>query len=231
MLINQCIKCGAAITDNDLVIWKCQECGKKYKIKVSKIQEMQILKNRPENAGNPILRCRECGIEMDNGNEDLSFKCKECGKVIRGDLKYFASDDVDIEPTWHEKPEKEVDVAGVNENAVVEKTMMQDQERTVQNKKEAIKKEHQAYKNKTNMVGKVSYGIGWCVIIFGTLIEFALTQINYNATYSSDDRTMIITTFIVIEAAIVISGLIPIGFAEIIFLLENIRDKLHDVND
>ena len=81
------------------------------------------------------------------------------------------------------------------------------------------------------MVGKVFYGIGWCVIIFGTLIEFALTQINYNATYSSDDRTMIITTFIVIEAAIVISGLIPIGFAEIIFLLENIRDKLHDVND
>ena len=229
--MNQCTNCGAAIADDDVIIWKCQECGKKYKIKMSKIQEMQKLKNRPENAVKSILRCRECGIDMNNGNEDLSFKCKECGKVIRGNLKYFASDDVDIEPIRHEKPEREVDVAGVNENAVVEKTMMQDQERTVQNKKEAIKKEHQAYKNKTNMVGKVFYGIGWCVIIFGTLIEFALTQTNYNATYSSDGRIMIITTFIVTEVVILISGLIPIGFAEIIFLLENIRDKLHDMDN
>ena len=81
MLINQCIKCGAAITDNDLVIWKCQECGKKYKIKVSKIQEMQILKNRPENAGNPILRCRECGIEMDNGMKIYHLNVKSAAKL------------------------------------------------------------------------------------------------------------------------------------------------------
>ena len=229
--MNHCTNCGATIAADDLVIWKCSECGKKYKIKMSKIQEMQKLKNRPENAVKSILRCRECGIDMDNGNEDLSFKCKECGKVIRGNLKYYASDDVDIEPIWYEKPEREGDVAGVNENAVVEKTMMQDQERTVQNKKEAIKKEYQAYKNKTNMVGKVFYGIGWCVIIFGTLIEFALTQTNYNATYSSDGRIMIITTFIVTEVVILISGLIPIGFAEIVFLLENIRDKLHDMDN
>lgn len=274
--MNHCTNCGAAIADDDLVIWRCQECGKKYKIKMSKIREMQTLKNRPENTGKSILRCRECGIDMDNGIEELSFKCKECGEVIKGNLRFFAlDDDVDMEPTWDEETEKEEAVPVNNENTITcpecgemisdtvdicpecgypikeevkklffeqskinipensktVKDRQNQEELSQQNKLKSIKKEHKEYKNKTNNVGQVFSLIGWCVIIFGTLFESMKTIINYNETYSSADRTMIITTFIVIEAAIVISGLIPIGFAEIIFLLENIRDKLHDAND
>lgn len=95
MAMNHCTNCGATIADDDLIIWKCSECGKKYKIKISKIRKMQLLKDKPENAGKFILKCRECGIEMDTGNEKMFYKCKKCGEVLKGNLEYFASEDVE----------------------------------------------------------------------------------------------------------------------------------------
>lgn len=258
--MNQCPNCGTDITNDDFIIWKCQECSKRYKIKMSKIRSIGKQKDNPENNENFILKCRECGTSIDNGNENLSFKCKECGKIFNGNIEFFTSQNTSIKTRRNEESPK--NIHAINENIIVcpecgekindfvdacpecgypikeelnksfsdkpDKLVTMNETENFIEKKSTI--EHKEYKNKTNGVGKVFYGIGWCIIIFGTLIEFMVTLINYNETYLSDERTIIITTFIAIELIIVISGLIPLGFAEIIFLLENIRDKLHDTD-
>lgn len=250
--MNQCTNCGAAITDDDLIIWKCQECGKKYKIKMSKVRQMQILKNKTENTGKSILRCRECGIEMDNGNEDLSFKCRKCVEVISGNLEYFASDDdVDMESTWNEETEKEEAVLVNNENTItcpecgekvsdsvdtcpecgypikeeMDKALLY-KEKQITKKDKKKNKSNKIYKDKTNKIGNIFSTIGWIIIIFGMLFDF----LYIGTGISSNDNDIVIMGF-VYAIGILLSGLIPLAFAEVLFLLENIRDRLNEMDN
>lgn len=105
--MNQCPNCGIPLSDNDIIIWKCQKCGKEHRIKFSKIIEIYKTKYKSGNSGKTVLRCRECGIGMDDGNEKLMFKCKECGEVIKGNLKFFAlNNNADINCERGKKLEK-----------------------------------------------------------------------------------------------------------------------------
>lgn len=116
--MNQCPNCGIPLSDNDIIIWKCQKCGKEHRIKFYKIREIYKTKNKTGNSEKTVLKCRECGIGMDNGNEKLSFKCKECGEIIKGNLKYFVSDNVDIKYRWNEEHEKN-EVITVNTGSII----------------------------------------------------------------------------------------------------------------
>lgn len=88
--MNKCNKCGAIITDNDSMAWKCTSCGKAFKVNLFKLKKLQMLKNKPENAEKKFLKCPTCGNGIDNGNEKIACKCSACGNVMVGTLMNFA---------------------------------------------------------------------------------------------------------------------------------------------
>ena len=89
--MNKCEKCGTNFNDDCVVVWKCSECGKAFKISYSKLQRMQEWKNK--NIGKHLLKCTDCGSVLDDGNEKIACKCSSCGNVNGGNLAYFVSDD------------------------------------------------------------------------------------------------------------------------------------------
>lgn len=90
--MNKCEKCGTNFNDDCVVVWKCSECGKAFKISYSKLQRMQEWKNK--NIGKHLLKCTDCGSVLDDGNEKIVCKCSSCGNVNDGNLAYFVSDDI-----------------------------------------------------------------------------------------------------------------------------------------
>ena len=87
--MNKCRKCGAAISDNDLMSWECMSCGKAFNINLTKLKRLQVQKENPENSGKILLKCPSCGSGMDNGDEKIVCKCSACGNVSGGNLEYF----------------------------------------------------------------------------------------------------------------------------------------------
>ncbi len=92
--MKKCSKCGTAVSENDKMAWKCMECGKAFKINLSKLKRLQALKNKPENAGKSLLKCPACGKGIDNGNEKIACKCSACGNIMSGNLCDFADENV-----------------------------------------------------------------------------------------------------------------------------------------
>lgn len=88
--MKECSKCGTIISDSDNIAWKCLECGKVFNVKFSKLKELQMLKDKPENIGKALLKCPACGKCIDNGNEKIACKCSTCGNVMMGDFRFFA---------------------------------------------------------------------------------------------------------------------------------------------
>ena len=80
--MEKCSKCESAISDNDVMAWKCMECGKAFKVNLSKLKKLQVLKNKPENTGKMLLKCSACGNGIDNGDEKIACKCSTCGNVM-----------------------------------------------------------------------------------------------------------------------------------------------------
>ena len=93
--MEKCSKCGSAISDNDVMAWKCMECGKAFKVNLCKLKKLQVLKNKPENTGKMLLKCPTCGNGIDNGNEKIACKCSTCGNVMMGNLRDFVIDDLE----------------------------------------------------------------------------------------------------------------------------------------
>lgn len=91
--MTRCEKCGATLQDNDVVYWKCTECDKAFKVDLPKLRNINRLKSKAENANKSLLKCPSCGKGLDNGNELLFCKCASCGNVIKGNLKFFTSED------------------------------------------------------------------------------------------------------------------------------------------
>lgn len=91
--MEKCNKCESIISDNDPMAWKCTECGKAFKVNLSKLKKLQLLKNKPENAGKMLLKCPTCGNGIDNGNEKIACKCSACGNIMMGKLRDFAGVD------------------------------------------------------------------------------------------------------------------------------------------
>lgn len=93
----RCEKCGTTLQDNDVVYWKCTECDKAFKVVLPKLRNINRLKSKAENANKSLLKCPSCGKGLDDGDELLFCKCASCGNVIKGELKFFASEDKENE--------------------------------------------------------------------------------------------------------------------------------------
>lgn len=91
--MEKCTKCGSVISDNDPMAWKCTECGKAFRINLSRLKKLCVLKDKPENAGKALLKCSTCGNGLDNGNEMIACKCSACGNIMSGSLRDFADGD------------------------------------------------------------------------------------------------------------------------------------------
>lgn len=120
--MDKCSKCGNIISDIDIMAWKCMECGKAFKVNLSKLKKIQMLKNKSENIGKMLLKCPNCGKGIDNGNEKIACKCSACGNVMIGTLMDFTL----IEK--HEVEHKDVNTK-VYENNVISKQNIHKQNR------------------------------------------------------------------------------------------------------
>ena len=91
--MEKCSKCGNIISDNDIMAWKCAECGKAFKVNLSKLEKLQMLKEKPENTGKMLLKCSACGKGIDNGNEKIACKCSACGNIMIRNLGDFVCEE------------------------------------------------------------------------------------------------------------------------------------------
>lgn len=97
--MEKCSKCGSIISDNDPIAWKCTECGKAFKVNLSKLKKLQVLKDKPENNGKMLLKCPICGNGIDNGDEKIACKCSTCGNIMMGKLRDFVDGDMETSVT------------------------------------------------------------------------------------------------------------------------------------
>ena len=89
--MNKCEKCGVNFSDDCIVVWKCPECGKAFKVSFSKLHKIQEAKK--QKPGQHLIKCSSCGYTLDDGNEKIACKCSSCGNVLGGNLAYFVGDD------------------------------------------------------------------------------------------------------------------------------------------
>lgn len=87
--IMKCDKCGNKILENDKIVWKCNSCGKQYDVRLSHLKRVQEKKNFDNIVS--LLKCKECGNPLDDGNEKILWKCGSCGNIFPGNLRDFAA--------------------------------------------------------------------------------------------------------------------------------------------
>ena len=163
--MEKCSKCGSIISDNDPIAWKCTECGKAFRVSLSKLKKLQALKDKPENAGKMLLKCSACGNGIDNGSEKIACKCSACGNVMMGNLRDFAGVDesINLENTYPNYIQK-------SHNA--QKTNREEIERVYNN----LKRSEQNKKKKTISI------IGLVLIVFALIIVIFVSKNNTNKT-------------------------------------------------
>lgn len=163
--MEKCSKCESAISDNDVMAWKCMECGKAFKVNLSKLKKLQVLKNKPENTGKMLLKCSACGNGIDNGDEKIACKCSTCGNVMIGKLRDFAGVDesINLENTYPNYIQKSHNT---------QKTNREEIERVYNN----LKRSEQNKKKKTIFI------IGLVLIVFALIIVIFVSKNNTNKT-------------------------------------------------
>lgn len=85
--MENCLKCGRELTDNDLIYWKCTKCGKVFTASLVKLKNLQ--KQKQMHPGQALLKCPGCGYGIDDGKERMLYKCPECGSTTGGNLSSF----------------------------------------------------------------------------------------------------------------------------------------------
>ena len=70
----KCGKCGKEVDKSMLIAWKCTSCGKAYKSNLDKV--MQLAEKKRVVGSVALLKCKNCGSNLDNGNEHIYWKCK-----------------------------------------------------------------------------------------------------------------------------------------------------------
>ena len=86
----KCNKCGSGPQENDKIAWKCNSCNKMYGVKLSFLQK--VWDNKTVNPSKSVMKCKQCGNLLDDGNEKIIWKCS-CGNVQNGKLEEFISKD------------------------------------------------------------------------------------------------------------------------------------------
>lgn len=74
-----------------------------------------------------------------------------------------------------------------------------------------------SFGNGENTIGGILKAIGFLIIIFGTIGSIYIGGQGYNFSFAS---------FIIPELGTIISGMLFLGFSEIIQLLQDIKDKM-----
>lgn len=90
----KCSKCNAEPNEKDIIGWKCNSCGKAFKVSKSKLHS--ILMKKAEDPEKSYISCPSCKNSLDDGNECIVWKCS-CGNTNIGKLKDF-EDDAEVLP-------------------------------------------------------------------------------------------------------------------------------------
>lgn len=85
-----CTKCGRKMTDDDLIYWKCTQCGKVFNASFGKMKN--LWKQKQAHPGQTLLKCPGCSYGIDDGKERMLYKCMGCGSTMGGNLNSFVSD-------------------------------------------------------------------------------------------------------------------------------------------
>ena len=106
----KCSKCNSMPSENDVIGWKCNSCGKAFQVKKAQLQS--ILVKKKANPEQCLCKCPSCGNGLDDGNESIAWKC--CGHVNMGKLHDF-EEKVEVE----EKESKEEVVPDVPKSHLI----------------------------------------------------------------------------------------------------------------
>ena len=90
MALIKCPKCGKEISDKNVIVWKCNSCGKAFK--VTKVQLQNLVNKKALNPDQYLLKCPTCKNGMDDGNESIAWRCS-CGKMSMVRLKEFGENE------------------------------------------------------------------------------------------------------------------------------------------
>ncbi len=82
----KCSKCNSIPNENDMIGWKCNSCGKAFR--VTKTQLHSLLMKKETSPSEIFFRCLSCENSLDDGNENIAWKCS-CGNINKGKLKDF----------------------------------------------------------------------------------------------------------------------------------------------
>lgn len=82
----KCSKCNSLPGENDVMGWKCNSCGKAFKI--TKSQLYNILMKKETSPEKFSVKCPSCKKDLNDGNENIAWKCS-CGNIERGNLQDF----------------------------------------------------------------------------------------------------------------------------------------------
>lgn len=88
-----CNNCNNEPEENDKIIWECHSCGKRYGLKFSFLQ--QLWSKKGTNTSHSIMKCKQCGQALDDGNEKITWECI-CGNKATGNLKDFIEKEAPI---------------------------------------------------------------------------------------------------------------------------------------
>lgn len=79
----KCSKCGSLPKESDQLAWRCNSCKKVYRVSLKNIRG--FAEKKQGGITKPLLKCKECGAPLDDGNETIAWKCS-CGNVQKGKL-------------------------------------------------------------------------------------------------------------------------------------------------
>ena len=82
----KCSKCGNVPQESDQFAWRCNSCKKAYKVSLKNMQD--LVERKQSGITKSLLKCKECGNPLDDGNETIAWKCS-CGNVEARNLKSF----------------------------------------------------------------------------------------------------------------------------------------------
>jgi len=69
----KCSKCGSLPKESDQFAWRCNSCKKVYRVSLKNIQG--FVEKKKGGITEPLLKCKECGAPLDDGNETIAWKC------------------------------------------------------------------------------------------------------------------------------------------------------------
>lgn len=94
----KCSKCNSTTNEHDVMGWKCNSCGRAFK--VTKTQLHSLLMKKEASPKESFFKCPSCGSSLDDGNENIAWKCS-CGNINMGKLKDFGEEEEVTEVIIH----------------------------------------------------------------------------------------------------------------------------------